>query len=217
MKTACATILCTLAFLTSACVTGDEITSYVIEADGTIAFSIYRQDLASDQTGEEAKRELAQYIRSLEDRSDSLFTDLAKGHAQEVEVAILRSAFPASVLITGRIPSLHDFAAYLSNEDDDSSFVCTPFSQDRTHGLLFKVIRKYPAARTQSVNDHSPTGSLDEIRLALTEGQFTKAKGFLLAHDKRSALLDWKALDGQLASSVPSITLSLEWQIPDSP
>jgi hypothetical protein len=217
MKIACATIVGILAFLISGCVTGDEITSYIIETDDSIAFSIYRQDLTSDQAGEEGEKELAEYIKGLENRSDSLFADFAKANAQEVKISILRSASPASILITGWIPSLDNFAAYFSHEAEDSSLVCTSFTRERTRGFLFELIRKHPETGRQPADDNRSAGSLDETRVALAEGRFTRAQGFLLAHDGRSALLDKDALDRQLDSAAPSITLSLEWQTPDSP
>ena len=71
-----------LAFLLSGCVAGDEITSNVIEPDGAIAFSIYRLDLTSDETGEDAKKDLANYIQELEEKQGNLFTNLARANAK---------------------------------------------------------------------------------------------------------------------------------------
>ena len=91
MKALCAAVICVLGLLLSACVTGDEITSYVIDPDGAVAFSIYHLNLTSDQKkAEDAKDELTAYIRALEEKHDDLFTRLAKANAREVEVAVLR-------------------------------------------------------------------------------------------------------------------------------
>jgi hypothetical protein len=216
MKAACAAVIGILAFLLSACVTGDEITSYVIEPDGAIAFSIYRLNLTSGQTGEDAKKDLANYIQELEAKRSGLFANLAKANAKEVKVTILRKASPASVLITGIIPSLDDFAAHISEEDEDSSFICTPISGERTRGFLFELTRKPLKEKAQSELARPRAGSFDETRFALAEGSFTKAQGFSLAHDKRSALFDDDTLLKMGNSEIPSITLSLEWQIPEA-
>lgn len=217
MKAACAAVIGILAFLLSACVTGDEITSYVIDPDGSVAFSIYRLNLTSDQTGEDGKKDLANYIRDLEEKRGSLFTNLVKANVKEVNVTVLRRAAPASVLITGRISSFDDFAAYFSEKDEESSVVCTPISRERTRGIQCEITQKPSKEKTKAEPSTPRADSFEETRVALAEGSFTKAEGFLLSHDKRSALLDtdtlWKFLDSQ----IPSFTFSLEWQIPEAP
>jgi hypothetical protein len=58
---------------------------------------------------------------------------------------------------------------------------------------------------------------MNETRFALAEGIFTKSEGFLLAHDKRSAILDEDASSKILNSKNPITAFSLEWQIPEAP
>jgi len=220
MKTAYAAVICILAFLFSACVTGDEITSYVIDPDGSISFSIYRLNLTSDQAGEKAKEELANYIQQLEEKSDDFFTKLAKANAKEVKATILRKASPASVLITGRFPSINDIAAYASEEDKESKTVCTAISGERTRGILCELTRKPSKEKAQPEKAQPETlaraDSFDEMRVSLAEGIFTKAQGYILSHDKRSALLDVETLVKMWNSQSPSIPTSLEWQIPEA-
>ena len=217
MKASCVSIIGIMAFFLSACVTGDEITSYVINPDESISFSIYRLNLTSDETGEKAKNELAVYIQDLEEKRGDLFTKLMKGNAQEVQVTILRKASPATVLVTGRIPSLNDFAAYLSTEDKDNSIVCTPTSSERARRLLCELTRKPSTEKAQLEIDTPPAYPSGEIRLTLAEGIFTNAQGFLLSNNKRSAILDEDALWKMRNPQTTSITLSLEWQIPEAP
>jgi hypothetical protein len=217
MKAACASVIGILAYLLSACVTGDEITSYVIEPVGSISFSIYRLNLTSDKTGEKAKEELANYIRNLEKQSSDHFTKLAKANAKEINVTILRKASPASVLITGRFASLNDFAAYSSEEDDDSSLVCTPTSRERTRGILCELTRKPSKEKFRPETFRPRADSFEDVRVSLTKGIFTKAQGFTLSDSKRSALLDTDTLLKVWNSQIASIPLSLEWQIPEAP
>jgi len=217
MKATCVAIIGIMAFSLNACVTGDEITNYIVESDGSIFFSIYRLNLTSDQTGEGADRDLADYFQKLEEKQNGPFTELMKANAQEVEVAVLRKASPASVLITGRIPSLNDFAAYLSTEDKDNSIVCTATSCERTRHLLCELTGKPSSEKAQLEIDTPPAYPSGEIRLTLAEGIFTNAQGFLLSNNKRSAILDEDALWKMRNPQTTSITLSLEWQIPEAP
>ena len=200
-----------LAIFLSACVTGDEITSYVIDHDGTIAFSIYRLNLTSGQQGEKAKTELSQYIRDLKKNPSKRF---AKANARDLKVTILRRISPASVLITGRFPSLNDFAANLTEEDGESRLVCTPIGKERTRGFLIEYTQKPQKENTPAAATKPRADSFEETRIALAEGTFTMAQGFILSQDKRSALLDVDTLSKMANSRVSPIMLSLEWQIP---
>lgn len=218
MKVVYAAVIGILAFILSGCVTGDEITSYVIDPDGTVAFSIYRLNLTSDETGEDAKKDLANYIQELEAKRSGLFANLAKANAKEVKVTILRKASPASVLITGIIPSLNDFASCMSEKDEEGSVVWTPISRERTRGFLIEWTALKPPKEKALPEPVKPRADyFSEMRFALAEGSFTKAHGFLVSHDKRSALLDIDTISNMENWEIPSATLSLEWQIPEAP
>ncbi len=212
MKAACAVIICILVLFQSACVTGDEITSYVMEPDGTVSFYIYRPNLASDQTGEDGKKDLDSYIQKMEEKQGDLFTKLAKANAKEVKVAVLRSISPASVLITGQIPSLTDFVSYLGEESE-----CTPISRERIRGFRCELSREPSTEEAQSENITPRADSFSETRFALAAGSFTEVQGFLPANNKRSAILDMEAIMKMWNSQNPTITFSLEWQIPETP
>jgi|WetSurSiteA1Bulk_404760.scaffolds.fasta_scaffold04589_4 hypothetical protein len=210
MKAICATLIGMLAFLTSGCITKDEITSVVIDPDGAVTFSIYRLNITSDQKGEDGKREFADYIRGLEEKKDTDFANLVKVNAKDVNVTILRKAAPASVLITARIPSLKDLAAGLSDDD----FQCTAISTERTRGIRCEYIIQPSKGKGLPEPAKPRANSFSEIRVALAEGTIVKAKGFSVAQDNRSALVDMETLEKMDNWEVPSVPILLEWQIP---
>jgi hypothetical protein len=208
MKVLCVAIIGILGVLASACVTGDEITSYVIEPDGAVSFHIYRSNLASDQTGEAGKEDLDSYIQKLEEKQDDLFTKLAQANAKEVEVTVVRRISPASILITGQIPTLTDFVSYLEDGSE-----CTPISGERVRGFHCEVSPEPSQGKDPSENAMPRADSFNETRFALAAGTFTEVEGFLPAKDKRSVILDIEAL---MRSQIPT-SFSLEWQIPETP
>jgi hypothetical protein len=59
--------------------------------------------------------------------------------------------------------------------------------------------------------------SFSEMRFVLAKGNFTKARGFLLASNKRSAIPDMEAIMKMWNSQIPTITLSLEWKNSETP
>ena len=225
MKTVYAAVLGIAALLLSACVTGDEITSYVIDPDGSIEFSTYRNNLTSSEAGEDAKTDLANYIRSMEEKSDDLFTKLVEANAQEVHVIVLRRASPASVLITGRIPSLNDLAVYMTEKADaENRVVCIAISKERVQGIRCELTHnssneELPAATVmpEETKPDAIASNVDPInvtRFVLAKGEFIKAQGFLLAPNKRAAVFDEDTLSKTQTSP---ITVSLEWQSSEAP
>jgi len=216
MKSACAIGICLLALLFSACVTGDEITSFVIDQNGSISVAIYRVNLTSNEKGEKAKEELAGYLKNLREKRDNIFTKFRKANATDVKVAVLRKTSPASALITCRIPALDDFAAYASEADTDGTLVCKAISNERTRSLVFEITQKPNQEKPRTESTQSRADSFEETRFALAEGEFTSARGFIISEDKRSALLDMDGLTKMQNSGTSTITLSLEWQIPQA-
>ena len=225
MKTVYAAVLGIAALLLSACVTGDEITSYVIDPDGSIEFSTYRNNLTSSEAGEDAKTDLANYIRSMEEKSDDLFTKLVEANAQAVHVMVLRRASPASVLITGRIPSLNDFAVYMTEKADaENRVVCIAISKERVQGIRCELTHnssneELPAAtvmpeETQPDATASNVDPINATRFILAKGAFIRAQGFLLAPNKRTAVFDEDTLSKMQTSP---ITVSLEWEGSEAP
>jgi hypothetical protein len=212
MKAVCAVTICILVLFQSACVTGDEITNYIIEPDGVVSFYIYRSNLTPDRTGENGKEDLDSYVRGLEDKQGDLFTKLATANAREVKIVVLRRISPASVLIEGQIPTFSDFLAYLDEESE-----CTPISREGIRGFRCELSREPSTEKDQSENSVPQADSFSETRFSLAVGSFTDVQGFLPANNKRSALLDTDTIEKMWNSQIPKITLSLEWQIPENP
>jgi hypothetical protein len=98
-----------------------------------------------------------------------------KANANEVKVTILQS-FTSISPNHGHFSSLNDFAAYISEEDEDSRLVCTPISRD-VRGFLFELTRKSFKENSVRAAKLRPD-SFDETRFALAQG-FTDAHGVL--------------------------------------
>jgi serine/threonine protein kinase len=97
------------------------------------------------------------------------------------------------------------------------SIVCTPISGERTHGFVCELTQKGSNENAPPDTTTPRADSFSEMRFALTKGSFTKARGFLLASNKRSAILDKEAIMKMWNSQIPTITLSLEWKISEAP
>jgi hypothetical protein len=208
MKAAYVAAIGILALLFSGCIVGDGVMNFVIDPDGAVTVSNYRANLTSDQKGEDAKKELADFIRDLEQKSGSDFAKLEKAEAKDVKVMILRSAAPASFLVTARIPSLKDLAVYFSDNDTD----CSELSMEHTRGIQCQLKLSKGKAIPEPAKPRAD--SFSEYRFALAKGTIIKAQGFSVAQDKHSALLDSEVLEKMENLEVPSVTFLLEWQIP---
>jgi hypothetical protein len=208
MKAAYMAAIAIMALLFSGCIVGDEIMNFVIDPDGAVTVSKYRANPTSDQKGENAKKEPADFVRDLAQKSGSDFSKLEKANAKDVKIMILRKAAPASFLLTARIPSLKDLAVYISDKDTD----CTAISTERARGIQCQLKLSKGKAIPEPAKPRAD--SFSEYRFAIAEGTIIRAQGFSVAQDKHSALLDLEALEKLENLEVPSVTLLLEWQIP---
>ena len=106
---------------------------------------------------------------------------------------------------------------YITRAAEVRSIVCTPISGERTHGFVCELTQKGSNENAPPDTTTPRADSFSEIRFALAKGSFTKARGFLLASNKRSAILDMEAIMKMWHSQTPKITLSLEWKISETP
>ena len=106
---------------------------------------------------------------------------------------------------------------YITRAAEVRSIVCTPISGEGTHGFVCELTRKESKEKAQPETATLKADSFSETRFALVAGNFTKAQGFLLADNKRSAILDMDAITKMWNSQIPTITLSLEWKISETP
>jgi serine/threonine protein kinase len=106
---------------------------------------------------------------------------------------------------------------YINRAAEVRSIVCTPISGERTHGFVCELTQKGSNENAPPDTTTLRADSFSEMRFALTKGSFTKARGFLLASNKRSAILDMEAIMKMWNSQIPTITLSLEWKLSETP
>lgn len=209
-----------LFMLAGGCIIGDQITTITVHPDGAADLVMFRSNLHSTETGDSAQRELAEYQATFKARTEQSFTHIQDAGGEIVDAGWLSQEPPAANYIYARLPNSTALEKYLTLNPDDGVELATQFRKEGSRRMLTFELT-VPADKAQASHT-SPTdmsqlkqmraNGLSETRFAVASGSITDARGFTVAEDNQSALLDTTALD-HVFQTGGSAELYLEWQV----
>jgi hypothetical protein len=203
------------------CVVGDQLTTFTIRPDGSADLVIFRSNLHSTQEGEKGKTELAEYKAQFDTRTDDELARVTLAGGTIVDASWIREQVPLSNLLHARFPNAAALAKYLTIHGEDGSLeVKTEFRAEGARRSLAVTVtvpvdKNHPpealAVDVEKLRQACANG-ISETRIALDGGKITTARGFTVAEDKQSALLDPRTLDEILRTGGKG-ELLLEWEV----
>jgi hypothetical protein len=207
--------------LVGGCVVGDQLTTVTVHPDGSADLVVFRSNLRSTEKGDKAEKELADYKTSFETRAAGDFARIREAGGGMVEASWVRPQAPFSNFVRARFPSPSALEKFWTVKDKDGGFqLTTQFHSDGLHRSLTVEITVPPEKANPSQS--SPTdveqfrqtlaNGISETRIAVTNGSITAARGFTVADDKQSALLNGSAIDEVLRSGGKA-ELYLDWDV----
>lgn len=210
-----------LLLLVGGCIVGDHLTTFTIRPDGSADLVVFRSNLRSTQEGDEAKTELSEYKAQFDTRTEDELARITLAGGTIVDASWIREQVPMSNLVHARFPNAAALEKFLTITDEEGKLqVKTQFRTDGARRRLTVVIT-LPAEKANAGPSPPVTASdvrealangISETRIALTEGKITSSRGFTVAEDKQSALLDPRAIDEILATGGKG-ELYLEWEV----
>ncbi|MCA9038640.1 MAG: hypothetical protein KDA91_26150, partial [Planctomycetaceae bacterium] len=147
---------------------------------------------------------------------------IRRADGEIIQSVWLRENAPFASVIKARLPSAESLEKYFSNPPEDAQFsMVGTFRQD---GLQRKLtIRIHvPADQTgkssatsQSVSEllQESANGISQTRIAVANGTIIQAKGFIVASDGQSALLDVSNILNTLQSEGGNSEFWLLWKI----
>ncbi len=207
--------------LVGGCIVGDQITTLTIHPDGSADLVVLRSNLRSTETGDKGAKELAEYKANFDARSDDEMVRVREIGASGIEASWVKQDVPYSNFLRAHFPNAAVLEKYGTQREDDGSFpLKTQFkSEGRRRSLTVHIT--VPADKTNAAHT-SPAGAdefrqahangISETRVAVTGGTITTARGFTVAEDKQSALLNTSVLD-QVLKTGGQAELYLEWEV----
>jgi hypothetical protein len=219
MTRACAVLLPLL--LVGGCIIGDQITTITIHPDGSADLVVLRSNLRSTEKGDKGAKELAEYKTNFDARSDDELVRIREIGATGIEAAWAKQDVPYANFVHVHLPNASVLEKYATHKNDDgSSLIKTQFKSEGSRRSLTVQIT-VPRDKTNA-NQSSPVDAeqfrqasangISETRVAVTSGAITTARGFTVAGDKQSALLNTSVLD-QVLRTGGQAELYLEWEV----
>ena len=203
------------------CIVSDQLTTFTIHPDGSADVVIFRANLRSSEKGERAESELADYKTRFDTRTDDEFIRI-RDAGGTIDASWVREQAPFSNVIRARFADATALEKYLTMRNDDGGpLVTTSFHKDGQRRKLTILVTmptdQIPASESFPNNveqsRQSYADGISETRFAVTRGAITAARGFNIAEDKQSALLDISALAAMLRRGQGKADLHLEWEV----
>lgn len=208
--------------LLAGCIVGDELTTLTVYLDGSAELVILRSNLHSTEQGEKADKEIAEYRSRFDARTDEEYTRVKEAGGSIVATTWIRQQVPLSNVFHARFPSAAALEKYWTIHSDDGRSQITPqFHTDGVHRrLTFRVtVPQDAGAAPTAVSVEVPqcqqlqANGISVSRFAVANGSITGARGFTIADDKESAVLNNAEIAEALRAGDGTAELYLEWDV----
>jgi hypothetical protein len=210
------------------CIANDQITTWVIYPDGSAKFMKIESNVHSTERGPKGERELANYISEFEAGRTGDHLRMKEAGGQLLESRWLNDSEPRANLMVVTFPAAAALERAMSLQDENGHAVVTAKlifdgskrrlqwtvnippseSTDTTRGEPEQV-PSYRSVRTAQAN------GISETRIAITGGKIRDARGFLVASDSQSALLELSTVAELIRLGKP-FDLFLEWELTEN-
>lgn len=217
-------LLCGLAGLIVAggCIVSDQLTTLTIHADESADLVLFRSNIRSTEAGEAGAKELAEYRRGFDERSDDDLKRLTAAGGEIVSATWVKSEVPLCNVVRVKFPSLAALEKLGTLKDEPSEIsLQTKFSKSGTKRRISVRLQMNPERFAEAARGEAAlkefrqalANGISQVRIALSSGKFVEARGFTLAEDRQSALFDDDAVKDAILKGRGRTELFLEWEV----
>lgn len=202
------------------CIVSDEVTTLTIRPDGSADWVKFRSNIRSSETGEKGAQELKGFVEDFDAHRDADYQEITKAGGTVLESRWLRREEPYSTVTLARFPGMATLVEYCTQRGDKGEVIAQPrYTQDgkrRKLAITYHVPKDFKPQEKPTPEElrQERASGFSETRVVVAGGQILSARGFIVAADKRSALLDNDQLREWLRTEREKIELFLEWELP---
>lgn len=207
--------------LIAGCIVSDEVSTLTIRPDGSADWIKFRSNIRSTEAGEKGAEELRKFIEAFEAHEDPDYRRIAEVGGEVVESRWLREDEPCSTVLVARLPGpkvLEDFCTIRGGEDEFTTRA--RFTSEGRRRRLSIVVSVPVGRRGETAEPRTAlqlrqeqASGISETRVAVVGGEITGARGFTLARDRRSALLEPDVIRRLTGAGDDEVELFLEWEL----
>lgn len=212
--------LLTFAALLGGCIVCDEFSTITIHPDGSADLVKTQSNVHSSESGDKADEELRRYVDEFNTQKDADHARIVEAGGEIKESRWIRSAAPQANVIVGKLPTAAALEkAFTFKGDDGAAFVTAKFTQTGTR-RKFTLQVKMPLEQVADATIEktiaelraSQASGFSEMRFAVAGGKIVDARGFTVAGDKQSALLETRTILESLKTQ-RQVEAFLEWEL----
>jgi len=213
-----------LLWLVAGCIVSDELTTLTVQPDGSADWVRFQSNIRSTEKGEKGAEELKRFVEEFEGRRDPECVRIRESGGEILEARWVRRQEPYATVVTARLPSATALEHFCTLKDEKGEAVVQArFAQHGQRRRLTLAIRApkddqpaAPSKPTELERRQEQANGFSETRLITSGGQIIASRGFTVAADKRSALLDTSAVQDLLQAGGGQAEIFLEWELAGS-
>jgi hypothetical protein len=208
--------------LLAGCIVSDELTTVTIQPDGSATMVTFRSNLRSTQSGQDGERELANYKATFDSRTQDDMVRIREAGGTIVQATWVREQAPLSNIVSVRFPNAAALEKFGTSKNDDGSLqITTQWQSNGAHRkLLVRIMARpgtldlsqFTAPSIEKLRQQLADG-ISGTRIAVAGGSITGARGFAVAGDRQSALLDPSEIAKLLRANEGKAELHLDWEV----
>ncbi len=206
------------------CIVHDQFTTLTINPDGSGELILFRSNIRSTKKGSRAESEIAEYRASFDAQTQDDFKRICESGARLEMAMWVREQAPMAHVIRASIPDAASLEKLATLGDGGSPISITPkFTITDTHRRLALQLTARSDHIPPPISDadrltqfnHARASGISEFRIAIPAGKIRDARGFTIAGDGQSALLDVDEISSLLRADDGDIEIFVQWEVSD--
>ena len=206
------------------CIVHDQCTTLTIHPDGSGDALILRSNIRSTEKGSRAESAIAEYRASFDAQTQDEFKRIRASGARLETAMWLRKQVPMAHVMRVSIPDATALEKLASVRDARGTMMVQPeFTlSDTQRRLAFHVTVGSDSIPTPSPDadrlaqfKRARASGISDFRIAVAAGKIRDARGFNVARDGQSALLDVDELHALLHTGQGNAEIFVQWEAPN--
>lgn len=228
LRPPCVALLLIAITILAGCIANDQITTWVIYPDGSAKFMKIESNVHSTEGGPKGEKELANYIAEFEAGRTGDHLRMKDAGGQLLESRWLNESEPRANVMVVKFQAAAALERAMSLQDENGHAVVTAklvFDGSKRRLQWSVTIPQAESADTTPLEpEQAPTyrslrtaqaNGISETRIAVTGGKIGDSRGFLVAGDRQSALLELSTVAELIRLGKP-FDLFLEWELTEN-
>ncbi len=213
------TVAASIALL-GGCIVSDQITTIIIRPDGSADLIMVQSNIHSSEEGEKGAQELKRFVEEFDAHQDAEEQRIKRAGGTVVEARWLRREEPFANVLVAKLPGASALEAFCTIKEENggttlqSRFTASGKRRKFSAAVSLPKDEKPGEARStiRALREAQASG-LSETRFVVPGGLIVDSRGFTVAADKRSALLEPDQILEMLKEARGKVEIFLEWEL----